>query len=212
MKDYLKIKVEECTYLADYVQKALKLYRCHTIGACVKLLNLKKEYPYLFPKRFNVYPDKYFRGRLNTYGYPCISKDEQHPRMLELFKSGKTYRHVPGSQVFYETVNGESEEKDYYVKGYRIIQWIKNAIQEYERFENAADQGTVDKPYTSLNQLEKHMVSIGWSMKGYDLCNSVKKINPCETIVYFKLVPGTARTSQDYPYHKITFLNSSTED
>ena len=48
MKDYLKIKVEECTYLADYVQKALKLYRCHTIGDCVKLLNIYKEYPFAY--------------------------------------------------------------------------------------------------------------------------------------------------------------------
>ena len=210
--NYLEIKVENCKYLPDDVISALKVYGCKTIGDCKRLLDMYRDYPDVFPKEFNIYPSKYFKKRLNVNRYPFIPKGESHPKVLELFKSGKTYRHTPGEPIFYETINGEIKVKDYYLKKYTIIDWIKSAIKEYEAFENAIDEGIINKEYSSILQVKEHLVSNGRSMKGIDLCSFHTTIyNNDKTIQYFKLVPGTARTSQDYPYHKVTFINTSTE-
>lgn len=209
--NYLEIKVEDCDCLHDHVISALKVYGCKTIGDCKRLLDMYRDYRDVFPKLFNIYPSKYFRKRLNLNRYPDIPKGEDHPKMLELFKSGKTYRHDPGEDIFYETINGEIEVKDYYIHDYTIIEHIKNAIRFYEMFENAINEGIIFKEYSSILQIEEHLVYNGKSMKGVDLCSFNTQIYNNNTIVYFKLVPGTARTSMDYPYHKITFINTSVE-
>lgn len=210
--NYLEIKVEDCEYLHDDVISALKVYGCKTIGDCKRLLDMHRDYPDVFPKKFNIYPSKYFKKRLNLNRYPEIPKGEDHPKMLELFKSGKTYRHTPGASFFYETINGEFKMQDYYLKKYTIIDWIKSAIKEYEEFENAIDIGIVYQPYSSINTLTE-IINLNYNgKKHHDICNLVKEKDDDKTIVYFKLVPGTARTSQDYGYYKITFINTSVED
>ena len=211
--NYLEIKVEDSDCLHDDVMSALKVYGCKTIGDCKRLLDMHRDYPDVFPKKFNIYPNKYFRKRLNLNRYPDIQKGEEHPKMLELFKSGKTYKHTPGASFFYETINGEIELKDYYVHDYTIIKHIEHVIEFYERLEKAINEGIVFKKYSSILQIEEHLVYNGRSMKGVDLCSFHTQIyNNDNTIVYFKIVPGTARTSRDYPYHKVTFINKSLED
>ena len=162
---------------------------------------MHRDYPDVFPKEFNIYPSDYFRKRINTNRLSDI-----------LLESGKTYRYRPGDPIFYETVNGKIEKKEYYLSKHRIISYINFVIEYYERIENATDHGIINKVYSSIEQVEEHLVSNGLSMKGVDLCSYFKNIYNDKTIVYFKIVPGTARTSQDYPYHKITFINTSVED
>jgi hypothetical protein len=205
--NYLEIKVEDCKYLADYVISALKVYGCKTIGDCKKLLNMYRDYPDVFPKTFNIYPHKYFKQKFNIHKYRLLGNHEQNQKMLTLIES-KTYKHQPGSHYFYE--NGEL--KEYYIRGSRLIDWIKSAIKEYEEFENAIDIGIVYQPYSSINTLTE-IINLNYNgKKHHDICNLVKEKDDDKTIVYFKLVPGTARTSQDYSYYKITFIYTSLED